>query len=835
MRNVLAKLARYEVGCALFLAAPIVNAQQEANGAPLSTQRTASVASAPRPLEFVEAVSPVARPGPRRRTAVDLNLTIGAEGHVTEAEVVGSAGAAFDEAARKAASQLIFSPAIRSSVPVSVRTKYRFNFVAAPHVAAPNLQHPGPLTDEAQLSDADEPIEVTVRGDGVATRLEQSAQSVKVVEMQVVQRQAIDLGEVLARNEGIGVQRSGGVGSDTRFSLNGLSGEKIQFFVDGLPMELSGYPNGIANVPVNLVERVEIYSGVVPIRFGADALGGAVNLVTKRDVPGTHASASYGVGSFSSHRVTVGAQHLLSAAKLHLRVDAFADGALNRYPINVEAADDKGRLQPIEVPRFHDRYFAAGVRIAASIVRRPWVRRLTIRAFASGNRKEHQHNAVMTVPYGGLNSSQGTYGANLTFQKDWGQAVSLDLAAGYSRKEGHLLNVDPCVYSWLGECVFENRSGAEGGDEPSDERSWSDSSFARLHWEWSPAYDQALRISVAPTLVSRSGRDRLVDPNIRSQRAPQEELATLVSGLEYEVDLFDEKVESIAFVKHYGQFIESKTPIRAEGAVLAQEKNTQNVGAGTSLRYRILPWLDGKLAYEWATRLPRPVELFGDGVFTLPNLELLPEQSHNLNVSALLDFPFESEGRFRVTANLFLREMHQLVIRTQEGGLAQRYGNVFGASSQGVEGSAAWTSAQRLVGFDANITYQEVRNTSTEGVFGSFEGQRIPNRPYFFANASAHFTIGPLAAAHDELAVSWHSRYVKGFFRSWELIGLRESKLLVPDQLVHSVSLVYFLDRKSFTFSSSLEIQNVSNERVFDVFGAQRPGREFLIKTTLEY
>ena len=39
-------------------------------------------------------------------------------------------------------------------------------------------------------------------------------------------------------------------------------------------------PFGIANVPVNLIERVEIYRGVVPIRFGADALGGAVNLVS---------------------------------------------------------------------------------------------------------------------------------------------------------------------------------------------------------------------------------------------------------------------------------------------------------------------------------------------------------------------------------------------------------------------------------------------------------------------------------------------------------------------------------------------------------------------------
>lgn len=688
---------------------------------------------------------------------------------------------------------------------------------------------------EAQSRRLEAPLEVTVHGQSVATRLLQSAQSVKVVELQTAQRQAADLGEVLARAEGIGVQRSGGLGSDTRFSLNGLSGEKVRFFLDGLPLELSGYPNGIANVPVNLVERVEIYSGVVPIRFGADALGGAVNLITKLDLPGTHANASYGVGSFSNHRVTVGAQHFVEPAKLQLRVDAFVDGALNRYPINVQATDDRGRLYPVEVPRFHDRYFSAGVSIVAGVTQRSWARRLTLRASASGSRKERQHNAVMTIPYGGLNSSQGTYGANLTYQQGWGESVSMGAVVGYSRKNGRFLNLDRCVYDWFGECVFENRSGAESGERPSDLLTWSDSAFARLHWEWLPQYDQAIRVSVAPSVVNRSGEDRRVNPEFRSPFEPQENLVTLVSGLEYEVDLLDEDLGSIFLLKHYSQQLHSEIPVRAEGEILDETRNTQNVGAGTSLRYRFLPWLNGKLAYEWATRLPRAEELFGNGAYTLPNLELLPEQSHNFNLSVLLDWPYANQGRLRGMANLFLREMDHLIIQTEGGGFGQRYDNVFGASSRGLEGSAAWTSFQKLFGLSANATYQEVRITSDEGAFGKFEGQRIPNRPYFFANASAHFTLKQLVAARDELSLSWNSRYVKGFFRGWENIGRRAFKLTVPDQLVHSASLVYFLRGKTMSSSSSLEVQNLGDTRVYDLFGAQRPGRAVFLKTTVEY
>src|SRR5262249_46315399 len=151
---------------------------------------------------------------------------------------------------------------------------------------------------------------------------------VHVVETETARRQSADLGEVLARTQGVGVQRSGGLGSETRFSLNGLTDDQIRFFLDGVPLELAGYPFGIANVPVNLVERAELYRGVVPVRFGADALGGAVNLVSDDHVDGTHAGGSLQVGSFGTLRATVNGRHLSHWGWL-TRVSAFHDHADN--------------------------------------------------------------------------------------------------------------------------------------------------------------------------------------------------------------------------------------------------------------------------------------------------------------------------------------------------------------------------------------------------------------------------------------------------------------------------------------------------------------------------
>jgi outer membrane receptor for Fe3+-dicitrate len=83
-------------------------------------------------------------------------------------------------------------------------------------------------------------FEVTVRSRSRAELLRRSALAVTVVELDETRRGAADLGEALARVEGVAVRRSGGLGSDQRFSLAGLEGEQVRFSLDGVPLDLAG-------------------------------------------------------------------------------------------------------------------------------------------------------------------------------------------------------------------------------------------------------------------------------------------------------------------------------------------------------------------------------------------------------------------------------------------------------------------------------------------------------------------------------------------------------------------------------------------------------------------
>ena len=122
--------------------------------------------------------------------------------------------------------------------------------------------------------DANSLNEVNIFAKTQVQKLKESAQAVGVIETKEVKLQSADLGEVMAKTEGISVQRAGGLGANIRFALNGLSGDKIRFFYNGIPLHFTPYAFGIANVPVNVIKQIEVYKGVVPIQFGADALGG---------------------------------------------------------------------------------------------------------------------------------------------------------------------------------------------------------------------------------------------------------------------------------------------------------------------------------------------------------------------------------------------------------------------------------------------------------------------------------------------------------------------------------------------------------------------------------
>lgn len=667
-------------------------------------------------------------------------------------------------------------------------------------------------------------------------RLSQSAEAVQVVETERAQQQTGDLGEVLARVQGIGVRRDGGLGSAVRFTLNGLTDDQVRMYLDGVPLEQSGYPFGIANVPVNLLDRVEIYRGVVPVRFGADALGGAVNLVTP-DVRQSYLGGSYQIGSFGTHRVTIDGRYHDAPSGFVLAHSAFLDVAKNDYPVQVDLPQPDGSLAPTKVRRFHDAYRAFGARLEGGLVDRPWAKRLLLSGYVSSADKQIQNNLWMTgPPFGEPVFRQDVYGATARYlvrPTILGTQFDVDAVANYSYRTYGLRDVSSHRYSWTGEqtaTIPNRKSWGEIGDAPVDELLRQHALYARVLTTWEPATEHALRLALTPAYTARTGDNRFeVEPGATDVLNAKNALLTFVAGVEYELNLFDDRLSNIVFAKAYVYRASGQEQAAAGGGLEQTHADRQTQGAGDMLRLRATRWLDVKASYEYATRLPRADEVLGNGALVLPNLQLLPEVSHNVNLGPHLAAKRTRLGSVSLDVNMFLRALDRLILLLGSG-RSGKFSNVYSARSLGVESALSWSAPGGWLSLDGTLTWQDFRNTARSGDFADTRGDRVPNRPYLFGSWGARARLDDVILKTDSLEPFYLGRYVHSFYVAWGSVGDPATKLSVPLQVTHDLGVSWIFENDVARITATAEIQNVTDARLYDNYGVQRPGRAFYVK-----
>src|SRR5690606_28501426 len=171
--------------------------------------------------------------------------------------------------------------------------------------------------------------DVVIIGKSNVRKIQESGFNAIAIDAKPFHNATIGMTEVLERAPGVKIQQQGGMGSRTNVTINGLSGRHVRFFIDGMPMDAMSSAFQINNLPVNLAERIEVYKGVVPVNFGSDALGGAVNIVTKKGV-GTYLDASYSYGSFNTHKTFINAGHT-SEKGFTAQISAFQNYSDNDY------------------------------------------------------------------------------------------------------------------------------------------------------------------------------------------------------------------------------------------------------------------------------------------------------------------------------------------------------------------------------------------------------------------------------------------------------------------------------------------------------------------------
>lgn len=144
-----------------------------------------------------------------------------------------------------------------------------------------------------------------------ATRTEQSVADilapVTVFERSDIERiQPNDLQELLSRAVGVSFVRNGGRGASTSLFLRGNQSNHTLVMIDGV--RIGSATNGapaLTNLPPELIERVEIVRGSRSSLYGSEAIGGVINIITRKyhDTDGIQPMLQVGVGTQGTRKV----------------------------------------------------------------------------------------------------------------------------------------------------------------------------------------------------------------------------------------------------------------------------------------------------------------------------------------------------------------------------------------------------------------------------------------------------------------------------------------------------------------------------------------------------
>jgi vitamin B12 transporter len=105
----------------------------------------------------------------------------------------------------------------------------------------------------------------------------------------------LSLGEVLQRNAGIEFRGTGGPGQPGGLFIRGSTSGQTLVLIDGVRVNNPLGTTSIENIPLEMIERIEVVKGPVSSLYGADAIGGVVQVFTRgKKVPHFFANAGYG-------------------------------------------------------------------------------------------------------------------------------------------------------------------------------------------------------------------------------------------------------------------------------------------------------------------------------------------------------------------------------------------------------------------------------------------------------------------------------------------------------------------------------------------------------------
>ena len=663
---------------------------------------------------------------------------------------------------------------------------------------------------------AEEISGVTVSGKSIAHQKKEESMPVTVIDMSNMRGTVSNVQDILAKTVGVTLRTSGGVGSSSRISVRGLEGKRIGFFIDELPMtEQTDYLD-INDIPIDMIDRIEIYKGVVPARFGGSSLGGAINIVI-REYPDKYADLSYGYESFNTHKAQGVFKRNLKARGLVFGIGGGYTTSDNNYTF------DSPYREGLRITRNHDKYrkYIIGGSFKA---KKWWFDEVEFEPVVVKTYKEIQ-GIEYDIREAHSESLMAGLANKLTKDNFLTEGLNFDMFNGVVLTQMNFIDKATRRYEWDGSSYpTPSRYGGEVGyNFPSDSDDQKLSFINKTNLEYIINERHSFNFNSVFSIAKGTPKDELKTLSLGKQVNFDSRMHSWVSGLTYDLRSINDVFLNSLTVRYYQYTMHTQmAPLFVPGKYdVDLQKN--NWGVNNAMRYRFLPSLMGKLSAGYEVRIPSESELLGDGISVVPSADLLPERNASANIGLLFDLTGKHPTNAQIEMNFFYMYLQDM-IRYTAGLIGAQYQNFGEMRTLGVEFEAKADVLPSLYAY-VNTTYQDLRDTRdyepASTVPNPTKNKRMPNIPYLMANAGIEFHRENLLGGNGQNTRLFADvAFVEEYFYDFEMTQLQKRR--IPRSTTIDIGFEHsFLNKKLFI---SGKLRNVTNEKTLSEFNRPLPG-----------
>lgn len=669
--------------------------------------------------------------------------------------------------------------------------------------------------------DLTELANVVVFGKTKAQVIRESPEAVSVINAKELQGRSVSLETILNKTIGLKVGQTGGLGSSSRIIVHGLEGNRIQILWDGIPMNTSDGAFSLDEIPIDIIERIEVYKSIIPARFGCDGLGGAVNIVTK-EFSTDYLDASYELGSYQTHKGSVFSRKNFPKSGILLGAGGYYTSAKNDYSFRVPEREN------LLVKRNHDRFRSYMLKGKVAFTKL-WFDEISTE-FGYYNRFNEIQGVLKNIQHAENKSGMFMLENKLIKSGILNNRLNFESHFSLSHTTNIFVDTARVNHDFEGNIYPSPNGQGETGDVPHNSNDKGLEINERINLDYKLSTNHSLNLNTLINYAQRQPSD-----DIASQHAgfiiggfPSKK-TSVVSGLTWEAKLFGRKLTNMFSAKyfHLHSEIEDLTSYEIIEAPKKKSNTTSQIGWIEAMKYEPFRGFHLKASYQRAIRLPNSQELFGDGIITFPAAGLKPEKSHNFNLGFLIDKnDVLGLSRLQFEVNGFYMQVSDM-IKLMKQHMAAGYVNAEKVYIKGIETELKLDISPTVYAY-GNLTYQDVRDVldylpGTQAP-NPTKGLRLPNIPYLFANFGAEYHSDRLFK-NWYVKAFWDGKFTEEFFYFWELTELQKRR--IPRSFVNDIGLLLTYKNK---YSIALECHNLMNKEVWDQFRQPLAGRTFHLK-----